>query len=119
MQNIILLTIKNVKDFLNRIRSKYFDISIGNKDSVILRSKDFKYPNKHEFIKFHNNCPPLVVFGFNYVNPLVSIIKDRMPMNEASRLNNISVWDYCLINRFQKICHSYVLCINSLFSWFC
>lgn len=102
------MIIKYVVELLKRICSKYFNKPIGNKNSVILKSKDFRYPNKAEFLKFHNNCPRLEVFGFNYVHPLALIITDKIPMNEASRLGNLNLWDYCLINRFQKICHTYV-----------
>jgi hypothetical protein len=84
------------------------DEPIGNAEHVILKSKDFKYPNKEEFIKFHNRCPKLEIFGFKHNHPLALIVNDKMPMNEASRISNLYWWDNCLINRFEKVCHTYV-----------
>jgi hypothetical protein len=73
---------------------------------------DFKYPNKKEFIKFHNRCPQLEIFGFKYDHPLALIFNDGKPMNDASRLGNLYWWDNCLINRFQKVCHTYVFTLT-------
>ena len=84
------------------------DEPIRNSEHVILKSKDFKYPNKEEFIKFHNSCPKLEIFGFKHNHPLALIVNDRMPMKEASRISNLYWWENCLINRFEKVCHTYV-----------
>jgi hypothetical protein len=84
------------------------DEPIGNAEHVILKSKDFRYPNKEEFVKFHNRCPKLEIFGFKHNHPLALIVNDKMPMNEASRISNLYWWDNCLINRFEKVCHTYV-----------
>lgn len=88
------------------------DEPIGDAEHVILQSKDFKYPNKEESIKFHNRCSKLEIFGFKHNHPLALIVNDRMPMKEASRISNLYWWDNCLINRFQKTCHTYVFLLT-------
>lgn len=84
------------------------DEPIGDAEHVTLKSKDFKYPNKGEFVKFHKICPKLEIFGFKHNHPLALIVNDRMPVNEASRISNLYWWDNCLINRFEKVCHTFV-----------
>lgn len=81
---------------------------IGDAEHVILKSNDFKYPKKEEFIKFHKICPKLEIFGFQHNHPVALIVNDRVPLNEASRICNLYWWDNCLINRFEKVCHTFV-----------
>jgi hypothetical protein len=95
-----------VKD--NHKKITEVDGPIDNAEYVTLKSKDFKYPNKEEFIKFHRECPRLEIFGFKHNHPLALIVNDRMPMDEASRVSNLYWWDNCLINRFEKVCHTYI-----------
>ena len=103
MKKLYLIILGAWQNSLKYIRLNLFDKPIGNKEHVILKAKDFKYPNKKEFIKFHNKCPKLEIFGFKHNHPLALIVNDRMPMNEASRLSNLYWWDNCLINRFEKV----------------
>lgn len=112
MKKLYQIILRAWQNSLKYIRLNLFDKPIGNEEHVILKSKDFKYPNKEEFIKFHNKCPRLEIFGFKHNHPLALIVNDRMPMNEASRLSNLYWWDNCLINRLQKVCHTYVFTLT-------
>lgn len=112
MKKLYLRILESCQNFMKYIQSNLFDNPIRNKEHVILRAKDFKYPNKEEFIMFHNRCPKLEIFGFEHNHPLALIVNDRIPMNEASRLSNLYWWDNCLINRFEKVCHTYVFTLT-------
>jgi hypothetical protein len=112
MKKLNLKIFNSIQFFLKFIRSSLSDNRIGKKEHVTLRAKDFKYPNGKEFIKFHNRCPKLEIFGFEHTHPMALIINNSLPMDEASRLSNLYWWDGCLINRFQKVCHTYVFVLT-------
>ena len=118
MKKIYQLFLQFWQNSWKNIRLRLIDNLIGDEEHVILKSKDFKYPNKEEFIKFHNRCPKLEIFGFKHYHPLALIVNDRMPMNEASRSSNLYWWDNCLINRFQKVCHTYVFTLTNYYRGF-
>lgn len=88
-------------------KRKDADEPIRDAEYVILKSNDFKYPNKQEFIKFHSECPKLQIFGFEHNHPLVLIVNESISIDEASRTSNLYWWENCLINRFEKVCHTY------------
>jgi hypothetical protein len=111
MKKLYLIILQSCQNILKYIRVTLFDKLLGPND-VILTAKDFKYPNKKEFIMFHNRCPKLEIFGFKHDHPLALIVNGGLSMNDASRLSNLYWWENCLINRFQKVCHTYVFTLT-------
>jgi hypothetical protein len=80
---------------------------------ITIHSKDLKYPSAKEFNKAYKNCPKLKIFNFKHNHPLVLIVNERMPMNDASRLSNLYWWDNCLLFRLQNVRDTYVYTLTN------
>jgi hypothetical protein len=73
-----------------------------------LKYEDFQYPTKKEYERIRKKISNLQNFNFNYTPVMTLILKERMPLNDASRFNNLNNWDYCLINRLAMVRDSYL-----------
>jgi len=80
---------------------------------MIINADDFKYPSKKERIEAQINLPKFDVFGFNYIDELVSIFKEKKTLHEASRSGNLYWWDNCLQNRFGKLRETFIYTITN------
>lgn len=80
---------------------------------VTLKLEDYRYPSDIEQSEILKKCPKLEIFNFKHTHPLVLVVNERMPMNDASRLGNLYWWDSCLQFRLLNVRDTYVYTLTN------
>jgi hypothetical protein len=83
------------------------------KNVVIIKAEDFKYPSKEERSEAEKNCPKLNSFGFKYECEIESIEVENKSIDEASKETNLYYWDICLKNRFFWVHQTYIYVLTN------
>lgn len=71
--------------------------------TIVLKSEDYKYPTKIERDTVDNEYPKIEKFEFSNGN-----IFDDKSFIESKRTHDLFWWNNCLINRFGKLCESFI-----------
>jgi hypothetical protein len=80
--------------------------------SILLKARDFKYPNERERKQAIKNFPKLEKFEFEHKNDFELFISENLPAKEVHRLHNLYWWDECLGNKINFLRETYVYLIT-------
>lgn len=78
------------------------------KNTIYIKSEEFKYPSKKERAEAEIKFPTLKNFGFEYNNGIESILKNEKSFYETNKVVNLYWWDNCILNKIGKLNNAYV-----------
>jgi hypothetical protein len=75
--------------------------------NILLKARDFKYPNERERKQAMKNFPKLEKFYFEYKNDFELFFSENLRAKEVHRIYNLYWWDECLGNRIGFLGETY------------
>lgn len=83
------------------------------RNTITLRTDDFKYPSLEERRIASENFPNFSNFGFEHKHEIISILEKNKTLSETNKAINLFWWDNCLQNKLARLNNAYINTITN------